>query len=211
MGKQATPAPDSPVEEKRPYVPIRVETELERDRPPAPRRTETKPRPVDLAVAAANWTSAVASSQFPKGVLWEIERVNAWRWFVHKFRGYVQSESVMSVIDITSDELMLLIYDLDHYEDWCIRWLGDIRNGAGVLPQKPPPLPNYLRPGREHWGTLGQLPEGTDPADLDDEYVPDLPARGWVFGGERGSEYGRPDPEVIRFLQTPPDKKGHRK
>lgn len=86
------------------------------------------------------------ASPFPTGRRWEVSRATAWSWFQHRFWGLTHSEDFIERADIGGHELLLLVYDLDYYEAACERYLRD----RGPCPK---PLDEYLRPGREHWGS----------------------------------------------------------
>lgn len=105
---------------------------------PAPRREE-------LAIQAQADLYQGRYRSFPIGAQWEVNDVHAWGWFAHRFRNLLSSENFLSRVDVANDELLLLVYDLDLYETWCVRYL----QAAGPCP---PPIGDYLRPGREHWG-----------------------------------------------------------
>lgn len=87
-------------------------------------------------------------SAFPAGILWEITEDRAREWFRHRF-GWLR-DGILRRGPLDRGELALLLLDLDCYEGLVTRYL----EGRG--PQ-PPPLHEYLLPGREHWGELARL------------------------------------------------------
>ena len=79
--------------------------------------------------------------------VWEITPEHAEEWSFWRACGWGGSAALTAM---AGDEYGLLLSDLDCYA-------GLVRRAQEGRGPKPPPLEEYLRPGREDWGHLGQL------------------------------------------------------
>lgn len=114
-----------------------------------------RPRRVDLAEPLAperpSDDEEPGPPPFPEGAPWEVTPEHAARWRLHNFehrRG--DTNHFRSLGDLSDSEFALLLWDLS-----C--WKGMVRRASIGLGATPPPLEEYLRPGREHWGAIGVL------------------------------------------------------
>lgn len=92
------------------------------------------------------YPAAAGSGNFPNGARWEVTPEHAAQWLAHRFAGLRGDSSFLRTLgDLAGHDLALLLWDLDLYE-------GLERRGHNL-----PPIDQYLRPGREHWGSIAGL------------------------------------------------------
>jgi hypothetical protein len=113
------------------------------------RRSEETPKPCPDALPP-DPGEKTRGTMFPVGPDWELTPVHVWRWFFHRFECRASDPRFLCTVPaLDADELLLLKFDLDCYQDLCERHLRD----PGRWP-RPAPLPEYLRESRENWGEI---------------------------------------------------------
>lgn len=94
---------------------------------------------------------ALPAGSFPLSAEWEITPRRARGWYLHQFQGFRGESDLMRRLgDLSHSELALLLWDLSCYEGLVQRW----ERGLG---HRPPPLDEYLRADREHWGAMAEM------------------------------------------------------
>lgn len=97
---------------------------------------------------------------FPGSDRWELTRSNALRWARTLFPRVRERQLTRSRLNEIDQEILLLIRDLELYGFLCRDFVQAVRDPAGPLPaglRRPPPIEEFLRPGREHWGRYARL------------------------------------------------------